>query len=65
MLSPLDFEGAIEQKQLEAEQHLAFRNQLSELEDEPGVPGSSIRVYIGKLLLGIALKLDPEAVSSL
>ena len=64
MLSPLDYEGAILQKEMEVEQREAG-NQILELTEDPTTGAGTVRFSLAKLLVGISLKLDPSAVARL
>ena len=61
MLSPLDYEGAILQKEMEVEQREAS-NELLELTDDFAPATNPVRLSLARLLVGIGLRLDPAVV---
>ena len=65
MLSPMDFEGAILHKAMEAEENAALMNQLTELEGASLESAMSLRGSLARLLVSLGLKLDPRVVKSL
>ena len=58
MLSPLDFEGAIQQKEMEVEER-GIDNQLIELMDGDEPHAGPLRLSLARIFVGIGLKLDP------
>ena len=61
MLSPLDYEGAILEKEMEVEQR-GFGNHLLELTESDAPALNPVRLSLARLFVGISLKLDPAAV---
>jgi hypothetical protein len=61
MLSPLDYEGVILEKEMEIEQRALGVQLLDLTEDEDAQNSGSVRLSLARLIVGLGLKLDPAA----
>jgi hypothetical protein len=64
MLSPLDQETLVLEKQLEVEAAALRSLQLAEIEDDPEPNRPMLRFALAKVLVSLSVRLDPEALKT-